>query len=107
MVKTGLGSGVRKSLEGGDAQSIDAANIDDACWGARGRSGFKKGCDSLRELKDTFQVEVEDTIPCCGGILVEGLAPVAAAVVDEDVELCNLLVSATLRSRCFLFKTRC
>lgn len=107
MVKTGLGSGVRKSLEGGDAQSIDATNIDDACWGARGRSGFEKGCDSLRELKDTFQVEVEDAIPCCGGILVEGLAPVAAAVVDEDVELCNLLVSATLRSRCFLFKTRC
>ena len=54
MVKAGFGSGVSESLERGDTQAVDAADIDDACGGARGRSGFEKGRNSLCELEDAL-----------------------------------------------------
>jgi hypothetical protein len=41
----------------------------------------------LRELEDTLKVEIEDAIPCFVWVGVVGLAPVAAAVVYEDIEL--------------------
>jgi len=41
----------------------------------------------LRELEDAFEIKIEDAVPSGGGIGVIRLAPVAAAVVDKDVEL--------------------
>ena len=57
-METGFGSGIGECLERGDAQAVDAANVDDTCWGARGRSGFEEGCDSLSKLEDAFEVQV-------------------------------------------------
>lgn len=54
--------------------------------------GFEERRDGLCELEDALQVEREDAVPCRGRVGVVGLAPVAAAVVDEDVELCNVAV---------------
>lgn len=42
----------------------------------------------MGELEDALQVECQDAVPCSGWVRVVGLAPVAAAVVDEDMELC-------------------
>jgi hypothetical protein len=43
-------------------------------------------------LEDAFEIEVEDAVPGGGGVRVVGFAPVAAAVVDEDVEFCCVRV---------------
>jgi hypothetical protein len=40
----------------------------------------------LSELEDSFKVQVEDAVPGFIRIGVVGFAPVAAAIVDEDVE---------------------
>jgi hypothetical protein len=47
----------------------------------------------LCELEDTREIEVEDAIPGFVWVGVVGLAPVAAGVVYEDIELCQKLVS--------------
>jgi len=54
VVKAGFGSGVSESLKRWDTQAVDAADIDDACGGARGRSSFEKGRDGLCELEDAL-----------------------------------------------------
>lgn len=42
----------------------------------------------MGEAEEVFEVEREDAVPSGGGVGGVGLAPVAAGVVDEDVEFC-------------------
>lgn len=86
MMQASFRSRIRKRLERGDAQAVYAADVDDAGWGGRGSCCFEEGRDGLCELEDALEVEVEDAVPGCRRVFVVGFAPVAAAVVDQDVE---------------------
>jgi len=57
-METGFGGGIGKCLEGGDAQTVDATDVDDAGGRCRGRGGFEEGRDGLGKLEDALQVEV-------------------------------------------------
>lgn len=88
MVQSCFRSRICKCFERGDAQAVDAADVDDAGGRSRSAGGFEERGYGLGELEDAFEVEVEDAVPGGRGVCVVGLAPVAAAVVDEDIELC-------------------
>jgi hypothetical protein len=68
MMQPRLRRRVRKRFERGHAQTVDAANVDDA-RGRFGRcGGFEEGRYGLCELEDAFEVEVEDAVPGVGGV---------------------------------------
>lgn len=88
MVQSGFRRRVRKRLEGGDAQAVYAADVDNAGGGGGRSCCFQQGRNGLCELEDALEVEVQHAVPSRRGVFIVGFAPVAAAVVDEDVEFC-------------------
>jgi hypothetical protein len=89
MVQTGLAGTVGKGLERGHPQTIDTANVDNACRVVRSRGFLQEGSNQLCEIEDTMQVEGEDASKGLAGILIVWGTPVRAGVVDKDVELCR------------------
>lgn len=89
MVQAGLGRGVSKGFKRGDAQAVDGADVDDAGRRGGGLGGFEQRRHGLGELEDALEVQGEDAVPGRVRVGVVGFAPVAAAVVDEDVEFCG------------------
>lgn len=89
MVQPGLGGAVGVVLHGRDAEGVDAADVDDARGGGRGRCLgallLEQRDEQLRQGEDALEVEGQQLRP--GGVRVrlEGLPPCRARVVDEHV----------------------
>lgn len=88
MVQTRLASTIREIGHAGDREAVHAANVNHprgvSC--GRGRGFFEEGREELGEGENALQVEGQEFRPGVVGVLVKGLAPGGARVVDEDVE---------------------
>lgn len=96
VVQTGLAGTIGEGLERGDTEPVNAANVDDAGRVIRGRCLLQKRSHKLSEIEDPVEVEGEDSSESGGRILVVGSAPVRTGVVDQDVELCRVVVCVSI-----------
>lgn len=76
MVQTGLARTIGEGLERGNPETVNAANVDDAGRVIGGRCLLQEGSHELSEIKDSVEVEGQDTSESGGRILVVGSAPV-------------------------------
>jgi hypothetical protein len=92
LVQPGLGARVRKRLERGHPDAVDGPDVDHARrvhapLVARLGGGLEQRRQQLREGEDAVQVQRQHTRPRAVRVLVVGRAPIAAAVVDQHVQL--------------------
>jgi hypothetical protein len=99
MVQSRLGRAVRECFERGDAQAVDAANVDYTRGVRGGRRSDEERGEELREREDAREVEGQDACPCRGGVGGVGRAPVGTAVVHQYIELCLTLASPRSQRR--------
>jgi hypothetical protein len=76
MMQAGLASTVRKCLQGGNPQSIDTADVDDAGWVVGFRGLLEQRCDELCEVENTVEIQGKNPGPSRGWVFIVGSTPV-------------------------------
>ena len=87
MMQTCLTGTISKRLKCWNSKTIDATDVDDAGWVARGGCLLQQGGNKPRQVEDSVEVQSEYSSPSRGRIFIVRSTPVRSGVVNKNMQL--------------------